>query len=102
MPADQPTMTQVRSTSTSVAELLLHFEELGNFPPSSSRIKQGMPKLTHSMKTIVDAKCCVAPGLGSSGKRHDSNGKKSSSWGEKRARSANTFKEHWTCDDAME
>ena len=43
-----------------------------------------MPELAYGTKEIVDAKGCVVPGPGNSGKSHDSNGKKHSDWGAKR------------------
>ena len=45
--------------------------------PSATRIKQDIQKLTWNMQSIVDAKGCVVPGLGNSGKRYDSKCKKS-------------------------
>ena len=54
------------------------------------------------MQSIVDAKDCVVPGLGNSGKRCDSNCKKSANWGGKRVRSTKAAVEHWIHEDAVE
>ena len=70
--------------------------------PLLLRINQGVTELARSMKSIVDAKGRAVPSLGNSGKRHDSNGKKSSKWGGKREHSTKTVKEHWTHEDTVE
>ena len=54
------------------------------------------------MQSIVDAKGCVVPGLGNSGKRYDSSSKKSENWGGKRVRSSKAAVEHWIHEDAVE
>ena len=69
--------------------------------PSSVRIKQDIEKLAFNMQLIVDAKGCVIPSLGNSSKRYDSNCKKSTNWGEKRAHSMKDAIEHWIYEDAI-
>ena len=54
------------------------------------------------MQLIVDAKGCVALGLGNSGKRHDSACKKSDNWGGKRVCSTKATVEHWIHEDAVD
>ena len=70
--------------------------------PVSKRHKQDTGKLACSVQQIVNNEGCVVPSLGNSGKRHDSEGKKSLNWGGKRIRSATVEKECWIHDDAKE
>ena len=70
--------------------------------PSSVRIKQDVEKLTLNVHSIVEAKGCVAPGLGSGGKRRGSEYEKSMRWGGKRVRSTKAAVEHCIHEIAVE
>ena len=54
------------------------------------------------MQSIVDAKGCIVPSLGNSGKRYDSSCKKSANCGRKRVHSTKAAVEHWIHEDAIE
>ena len=68
-----------------------------HFSPPNPRSKWKcaiLGKVAPIMQSIVDAKGCIVPNLGSIEKRYYSNGKKSSNWDGKRARSTKADSEN--------